>query len=114
MKSNYITVQEFLPKWTEFMETHLGGDSNLVSVQEEFGLDIASGSFCIVGEGHGFGDLALKDLASCSDCARLSYGGRIDKVTYLQATYNLKNFLIFKQGLYYHFMQMHPEKLIRK
>lgn len=109
-----MTIQEFLPKWTEFMETHLAGDCNLLSTQEEYGLDIHSGSYCIVGEGHGFGAVALKDLSSCPDCARISYGGKIGKINYLRATDNLKNFLIFKEGLYYHFMQMHPEKLIRK
>lgn len=112
-ESKYITVQEFLPKWTDFMESHTSRAKYTI-VQQHNGLDISRGRSCLVGEAHGFGENAIGG-SNCRTCHNLAVGHKkINDVSYLDAIESLRNFYTFKQGLYDHFVQTHPEKLERK
>lgn len=107
-KSKYITLQDFLPKWTEFAEKH-HTLMMLHQTQNQFGLEIGQANSCLVGEAHGFHDWYH---VTCSYCSDLSIGGvTIDGIDYISATKNLKNFYKFKEGLYNHFMEFHREEL---
>jgi len=113
-ESKYITVQEFLPKWTDFMESH-ERRAHYTIVQQEHGLDIMSCRRCLLGESYGFGEDVASNLVNCGQCHKFAVGyAKINGLNYLDATFNLKNFYTFKQGLYDHFMTSHPERLERK
>ena len=96
------------------MEKYNEQGSNIV-LQNKYGLDIFRGKFCLVGESYGFGSDAVIDFCKCEKCNNLAHGHtKIDNITYFEAIHNLKNFYTFKQGLYNHLMEAHPEKLLRK
>jgi len=113
-ESKYITVQEFLPKWTDFMESH-ERRAHYVIIQQEHGLDIMSCRSCLLGESYGFGADVARNLSNCDQCHKLAVGReQVKGINFSMAIDNLKNFYIFKQGLYDHFMVNHPERLERK
>lgn len=113
-ESKYITVDEFIPKWTDIVERGEKIPDSRASGSE---LSITTTNTCLVGEAYG-----LKPWTNnytdkrgnnyCSKCKGISMGG-INGVTFVDATENLKNLYIFKQGLYDHFMEAHPKNLLR-
>ena len=121
-ESKYITVQEFMPKWTALKEKI--GDGRMSMFQEmEVGLDYIDCSQCLVGEAHGgngdYSDKLNKDY--CSECFWTAMGGKelkVGKDSDVPSTYarskTVREFYQFKQYVYDHMMQAHPEKLLRK
>jgi len=112
-KIKFITVQDFLPKWTKFAEEH---HSIMMyhQTQDQFGLEISSFDSCLVGEGHGFTSDYSDDFHDdcCKFCYKFASGDLlINGIGFTNAISNLKNFYLFKEGLYNHFMRFHKEKL---
>lgn len=107
-KSKYISLQDFLPKWTEFAEKH-HTLMMMHQTQNQFGLEIGVAEYCLVGEAHGYnGNYTI----FCEYCSNLAIGeSKINEIDYLSATKNLKNFYKFKEGLYNHFMKCHKKEL---
>lgn len=104
-----ITVEEFLPKWTVFMERYLTEGKRL-ELQQSIGLDINESDRCLVAEAHFF----EKVYYNCSYCAGVACGVMtIGGHSYTQALKTLKRFYRFKKGLYDHFIESHREKLSR-
>jgi len=109
-RSIYITIKEFLPKWTAFMELH-PTEGKDIGLQHEYGLDIYEGDTCLVGEAHFF----EKSYYNCSYCAGVACGHlTIGSYSYEQVLKTLTKFYRFKEGLYNHFMESHREKLMKK
>lgn len=105
-----MTVEEFLPEWTSFMERYLN-DAKCVDLQRQHGLDIYEADRCLVGEAHFFD----KVYHNCIYCAGVACGViTISGYSYNGALKTLTRFYRFKQGLYDHFMEKHREKLVRK
>lgn len=115
-ESKYITVDEFIPKWTALIES--GGKIPDNKSLDNSDISLTTTNTCLVGEAYG-----LKPWTNnytdkrgdnfCERCKGISMGG-INGVTFVDATENLKNLYKFKQGLYDHFMEAHPENLLRK
>lgn len=111
-ESKYITVQEFMPQWTDLKEKF--GDNPIErSASAGKGLDISKGDRCMIGEAHGFE--GAPHYGGCKKCHFTSYGiSMLKESTAINASYGtLKDFYKFKETLYNHFMEKHPEKLLR-
>jgi len=76
-ESKYITVQEFMPKWTALKEK-IGDKAMFITDERKAGLDYFDCSQCLIGEAHGgngnYSDKLSKDY--CSDCFWTAMGGR--------------------------------------
>ncbi len=117
-ESKYITVQEFMPVWTEIKEK--AGDGLMkANIEIEKGMDFFDCKKCLVGEAYGGGtdDYARNDKASfcatCSNCA-MGTGDRRMKPNAMSRHDTVREFYQFKQYLYDHFMEAHPENLLRR
>ncbi len=116
-ESKYITVDEFIPKWTDVVE---GGKkiSNDYSVDNPH-ISLTTTNTCLVGEAYGLkpwkNNYTDKEGENyCDRCKHISMGSGINGMSFVDATKNLKNLYIFKQGLYDHFMEAHPKNLLRR
>jgi len=119
-ESKYITVDEFMPKWTDIVEggkvipntSYIMDDSNEISLTKT--------NSCLVGEAHGlkpWKNNYTDNLGDnfCGKCKRISLGEDVvNGVNFYDAVRSLKYLYTFKQGVYDHFMEAHPEKLLRK
>jgi len=115
-ESKYITVQEFMPIWTELKEKV--GDGRMPSgIEEEKGMDFFDCKKCLVGEAYGGNDdFARKSkgnyCATCFNCA-MGSGEQRMRLNAMSRHDTVREFYKFKQYLYDHFMETHPEKLLR-
>ncbi len=112
-RDRLISLQEFMPKWTALKEKT--GDHNTNRVEEkEHGLNYTDGSNCLIGEAHGQGVDSFYN--GCPDCYFYSYGHLGDhKGTALDAKHGtVRDFYVFKEKVYNHFLESHPEMLLRK
>ncbi|HEC66173.1 MAG TPA: hypothetical protein ENI23_12855 [bacterium] len=110
-RSNLIPIEEFMPKWTTLKEK--SGDDHQITKQEEveMGISYVDGSRCLIGEAHGFGNDI--NYNGCGDCNNFSYG-YIDDNAGKARRGNVRDFYAFKERVYNHFLELHPEKLLRK
>ena len=120
-EDKYITVDEFMPKWTQAQEIKEEKDVNAqIDFEKENGICITDGTCCMIGEIHG-GD---EDYDNCDDCYKFSFGryphekfvgfgGNMSDAIYAHNAL-LREFYQFKEKVYNHFMEAHPEKLLRK
>jgi len=115
-ESKYITVDEFIPKWTDLIESGGKIPDNSSFVNSD--ISLITTNTCLVGEAYGLkpwkNNYTDKEGNNfCERCKGISMGG-INGVTFYDATKNLKNLYVFKQGLYDHFRDAHPENLLRR
>ncbi len=106
-----------MPKWTALKEKC--GDKDICeSEQSKHGIQYSDGSHCIIGEAHGFsGDTSY---GGCEKCNAYSYGTtfnfksvKLEGKTAGQAKYgSVRDFYKFKENVYNHFLESHPEKLL--
>jgi len=109
-ESKYITVQEFLPQWSDLVERFI---NPTYSQQLEKGLDIWNPKYCLVSEAWDFN--RKFGTEKCIKCSNYATGlEKINGIWYHQAIENLRDFYTFKQGLYEHFMESHQEILLKK
>jgi hypothetical protein len=111
-KSKYITVQEFMPKWTELKERV--GDKSPTRMEEDMvGVRYTDGSRCLIGEAYGFED---DQYGGCEVCNDFSYSK--PNMMYSKASEakngTLREFYEFKEEAYEHYMEHHPDKLLRR
>jgi len=111
-QSKYITVQEFLPRWTDLVEKK---ENPSIIDQENAGLCIWKGQSCLVGEAWNF-DRYSDDIGGrCKECSQFfTMKEHRVGILYCDAIRNLKDFYKFKQGLYDHFMESHSYILLIK
>jgi len=115
-ESKYITVQEFMPKWTIAKEEV--GDTPL-HFPRDSDIEYISSKSCLVGEAHGFSDSYtwIPQMGGCDTCSSFSHtqwGHGATKSAQAGVNGTLRDFYTFKETLYNHFMEAHPEKLLRK
>lgn len=114
-QSKYITVEEFLPKWTDWMEKIVENKLSWMQVDQiehKVGaeLSIVKPQCCLVGEANGFSDSYSR---TCGVCNALSFKQAIN--SHSSAVFgDLKPYYEFKQELYKHMMAHHSELLLRK
>ncbi len=113
-ESKYITVQEFMPKWTALKEKI--GDNHILSCDEaEAGVRYIDATMCLIGEAHQFDK--DRHYGGCKICNDFSYAedmySSLSRAT-VAKNGTVREFYQFKEDVYNHFMQAHPEKLLRK
>ncbi len=102
-----------MPKWTALKEST--GDHNTSRLEEkEHGLSFVDGSHCLIGEAHGEG--SDFQYGGCTDCNFFSYGrfGNSEGAALEAKHGNVRDFYVFKEKVYNHFLESHPEKLLIK
>jgi len=120
-ESKYITVDEFMPKWTDVVESgkqipNKGFSMGEVDTNE---ISLTKTHSCLVGEAHGLEPWKNNYTDNsgngfCRYCKEVALGERgINGIAFTDAVNGLKELYTFKQGLYDHFMISHPEKLLR-
>ena len=119
-ESKYIKIDEFMPKWTQAQEIKEEKDRNAqTDFEQENGISITDGKCCMIGEAHGGGDDYYE---KCDECHKFSLGryrhemfGDYKEISAISAhNGTLREFYQFKEKVYNHFMETHPEKLLRK
>lgn len=98
----YISLQDFLPKWTELKESV--GDKPIGRGKNA--LDIGNGKLCMVGEAYEFTkDYWMLDNSKyCKVCTDFSLG---NSIYCIQGS--VRDFYLQKEKLYNHMIEAHPE-----
>ena len=112
MQSEFISLSEFIPNWTQLVED---GNGNLPStVTELYGISITRSNMCVVGEAHGNSREYCNCLGDnyCEICDAISHD-HIDSPTstIFGAILNKDQFLQVKKYLYTHMIDNHPDKM---
>ena len=111
LKSEFISLSEFIPKWTY---VNLVGKTSKEKwvLEDELGVDVINSHRCIIGEAH---DGA--DYEDCSSCHFMSFGAITAKGGHVSpaiaANGNPVEFIKLKKELYSHMIDNHPEKMQR-
>jgi len=104
----YIKLDDFIPLWSdlieEFEEKQLS-DQERNSLSNTRELDINKSKSCLVGEAHHFSNDYVDD---CRICEVFSWRDAVS--TYLGS----KSISDFKLKLFTHFLETHPEEVMRK
>jgi len=116
----YIKLDQFIPNWTEMVKEMdgLGLDNkqNLLVMNSETirvkyaqqkGMDFMKTKFCLVGEGHKYNDWYSDRCSMCDDFC----GGNQAGTALIEGGKTMKG---FKLKLYTHFLESHPEFVMRK
>lgn len=101
----HIKLDEFIPLWSEQvkeLENKTFNEQNQIMIDS--GLSIRRHKFCLLGEAHFFNDDYKRDCAVCYD---FSYDA-------CDVYRNQKSFENFKLTLFTHFLESHPESVMKK
>ena len=113
-ESNLMSFEEFMPLWTQ--EKLIHGNGHFDSSSHK--LNYSDGSKCLIGEAHRFSDEygRLSSKHYCGICDTFSYGNNPALLSPANVAKNgtIEQFIEFKQKVYNHFLDAHPEKLERK
>ena len=109
-ESEFISLNDFITNWTEVIEEmdrdHITHARSIEARKK--GLNFTNGKYCLVGEAH-HNDDSYRNVGACSICNEwcverafeaLLRGGKVFKE--------------FKETLYNHMIQEHPEKMRRQ
>ncbi len=108
-ESEFISLKDFITNWTEVIEEM--DEAHIIygrSVEaRKKGLNFTSGKYCLVGEAH-HNDGSYRNIGGCSTCD----GWCVDQA-FNALSRGGETFKKFKETLYNHMIQEHPEKMRR-
>lgn len=110
IESEFISLKDFITNWTEVIEEM--DEAHIIygrsTEARKKGMDFSNSKYCLVGEAHHNDDSYRDATGGCSTCGEwcilqafgaLHHGGEVFKE--------------FKETLYNHMIQEHPEKMRR-
>lgn len=118
MQSEFISLSEFIPNWTQLVEDGKGNLSPAVT-SKLYGVAITRSNTCVVGEAHGNSRDYCRGVPSTNDkycriCDGISHNHSDSPTSNVFGAINNKDqFLQVKKYLYAHMIDEHPDKMRR-
>jgi len=115
MQSEFISLGEFIPKWTQLVEDEKGNMSPIVT-SDLYGISITRSNMCVVGEAHGNSSEYCRIIGDnyCKICDGISHNHPDSPTSNVFGAINSKaQFLQVKKYLYAHMIDEHPDKMRR-
>jgi len=106
-KIEYITLEQFIPNWTEMIEEMdekkiIAGWINRFNYAKQRGLDFQQPKCCLVGEGH------KNHNYKCDECKQFMTHPASQALCYGSGV-----FQAFKLDLFTHMLEAHPQLMIK-